>query len=116
VLYASCFWFLPVVVSKCGCHSTACLVHALVNPTMQVSDENNTRRHSLCCAVIDKINMHSVIHGFRALSGADPALSLSLTSPTAKRDTHGSETLLHEELQISFYNERIVLRFTELVL
>jgi hypothetical protein len=39
-----------------------------------------------------------------------------LTSPTAKRDIHGSETLLHEELQILSYNESIVLRSTELVL
>jgi hypothetical protein len=43
-------------------------------------------------------------------------LRTHVTSPTAKRDTHGSETLLHEELQIPSYNESIVLRSTEIVL
>jgi hypothetical protein len=54
-------------------------------------------------------------------AGADqrsvvPVDAGEVMSPTAKRDTHGSETLLHKELQISSYNESIVLRSTELVL
>jgi hypothetical protein len=34
----------------------------------------------------------------------------NLTSLTAKRDTQGTETLLHSELKISFYRKGLILR------